>query len=143
MVHAFAGEFQPAPGDPLTMRTFSGFCEVLRVLVTAGVSVVAEAAFQDKVWRLALDPLSDLARLRIVHCTVAEAVARDRVARRLANGSSRKAHADREFLSAVDSGQPPLASFERISIAAPSIVVDTTDGYAPELAEIVKFIDGS
>jgi len=139
MVHAHGDGFQAGPGDPLTARTFPVFFEVLRVLLAAGVSVVAEAAFQDRNWRRGLEPLSDLATLRIVHCTVDEAVARERVARRLASQSSRSAHADRDLLKALDAG--PIVPFERISMAAPSIVVDTTDGYVPELAEIVRFID--
>lgn len=141
MVHAHAGEFQPGPGDPLTVRTFSVFFDVLRALLSAGVSVVAEAAFQDQRWRQGLEPLSELAKLRIVHCTVDDAVARERVARRLADRSSRRAHADLELLKALDTGQRSFASFERISIPAPSIIVDTTDGYTPALAEVVKFID--
>jgi hypothetical protein len=35
-----------------------------------GVTTVAEAAFQDHVWRPRLEPLLDLAQLRIVHCIV-------------------------------------------------------------------------
>ena len=34
-----------------------------------------------------------------------------------------------------------LGSFEHISIPAPSIDVDTTDGYDPTLEEIVAFIN--
>lgn len=34
-----------------------------------------------------------------------------------------------------------FTSFERVSIDAPSIVVDTTDGYAPGLADLVAFVD--
>ncbi len=140
MVHAHGGKFTPGPQDPFTMRTLPVFFELLRVLLTAGVTVVAEAAFQDKRWRLGLDPLAELAKLRIVHCTVSDAVARERVARRMANEPSRAAHADGEFLGARER-EWSSASFERISIPAPSIVVDTTDGYAPELAEIIKFIN--
>src|SRR5207245_930079 len=82
MAHAQGREFQPAPGDPLTLRTLELFFEVLQVLLAAGVSVVAEAAFQDHRWSPGLEPLSELAQLRIVHTTVDAAVARERVARR-------------------------------------------------------------
>jgi predicted kinase len=50
MVHA-TGEFTAAPGDELTTRTLPAFFGVLRTLVGAGVTTVAEAAFQDHVWR--------------------------------------------------------------------------------------------
>jgi predicted kinase len=127
MVHAHGAGFVAGPGDALTVRTLPVFFDVLRVLAGAGVTLVAEAAFQDEVWRRGLEPLLDLTELRIVQCTVDDEVARTRLAR------SRPAHADR--------GRP-LPDFERLSIAAPSLLVDTTAGYAPDLAEIVAFVNG-
>jgi predicted kinase len=129
MVHAEPGEFRPAAGDPLTVRAFETFFDVLRVMVTAGVTVVAEAAFQNRLWRSGLEPMSELAKLRVVHCTVDVAAARTRIAsRRAAAEPGRAAHA--EILD-LDSLEESFAAFERISISAPSIVVDTTDGYSP------------
>ena len=139
MVHAEPGDFRPAAGDPLTVRAFETFFGVLRVMVTAGVTVVAEAAFQDRLWRSGLEPLSDLAKLRVVHCTVDVAAARTRIAnRRAAAEPGRAAHA--EILD-LDSLEESFAAFERISISAPSIAVDTTDGYSPGLPEIVEFVN--
>jgi predicted kinase len=110
---------------------------VLRILVSAGVSVVAEAAFQDGRWREGLDPILGLVRLRIVHCTVDDAVARKRVSRRISRGdASRTAHADADLL------ERGATAFERIALPALSIDVDTTNGYAPELSKIVAFING-
>jgi hypothetical protein len=50
MAHAVPG-FAPAPGDELTQRTLPVFFAVLDLLLRAGVTTVAEAAFQDHVWR--------------------------------------------------------------------------------------------
>jgi predicted kinase len=95
MVHAHGGEFEAAPGDPLTQRTFPLFFEVLRVLLAGGVTIVAEAAFQDHLWREGLGPLTKLAELRIVQCHVDPAVARERAERRAAEHAGRRAaHAD-------------------------------------------------
>lgn len=132
MVHATPG-FQPAVSDPLTMRTLGVFFDVLRLLLEAGVTVVAEAAFQDHVWRPRLEPLTDLCELRIVHLTVDPAVAYERRVRRLADVPTRKAHAD---TSAV---QDP-ATFVRVDMPVPAITVDTTDGYNPSLQEIAAFV---
>jgi len=93
MAHATPG-FVPGPGDDLTMRTLPAFFGVLELLLTAGVTTVAEAAFQDRVWRLRLAPLLPLARLRIVHCTADPVVAFQRIVRRGAGGGVRAAHAD-------------------------------------------------
>src|SRR5205823_13825474 len=135
MVHAQGGDFEAGPGDPLTVRTLSVFFEVLRVLAAAGVTVVADAAFQDELWRQGIEPLSDLVQLRIIHCTVDDAVARERLVR------LRPAHGDRSpaALKAL-AGEAPFAEFERISIAAPSLFIDTTDGYAPDLPAILDFV---
>jgi predicted kinase len=142
MVHAQGGEFQGAPGDPLTQRTLPLFFDVLRVLVTARVTVVAEAAFQDRLWRQGLEPLAELAQLRIVQCHVDAAVARERAARRSATNEGRlTAHGDSTLQKGIEDWKRAHASFDRISIPAPSIDVDTTDGYDPSLDEIVAFIN--
>jgi predicted kinase len=139
MVHAHRGEFTPASGDPLTQRTLTVFFELLGLLVAAGVSVVAEAAFVDQRWRSGLDPLLDLVQLRIVQCRVDPAIARER--RRVAlDAGSGEAHAQL-IGEEVEDWAKAYAAFERLSIDAPSIAVDTTNGFEPGLEEIVAFIN--
>jgi predicted kinase len=135
MAHAHGAGFRGGSGDPLTTRTLPVFFEVLRVLAAAGVTVVAEAAFQDTLWRQGLEPLAELVDLRIIHCEVEEGAARQRLTR------LRSAHGDRSpaALEALAGGRP-FAGFDRISIPAPSIVVDTTEGYSPTLSEVVDFV---
>lgn len=126
MAHATPG-FVAEPGDELTLRTLPVFFEVLRVLLTAGVTTVAEAAFQDHVWRPGLEPLAVLAELRLVHCAVDPALAEARARRR----GVRPAHPD-----ALHRGAP----FARVSLDVPSIEVDTTDGYRPGLEKLAGFV---
>jgi predicted kinase len=139
MVHAQGGEFDAAAGDPLTQRTLPLFFDVLRVLLTAGVTVVAEAAFQDRLWRPGLVPLSELAHLRIVQCHADPAVGRERRRAELEAGG-RRAHAQ-IIGQEIEDWERAFAAFDRVSIPAPSIDVDTTEGYAPELTEIVEFVN--
>ncbi len=139
MVHATWGPaasgFVAAPGDELTARTLPVFFRVLEVLLTAGVTTVAEAAFQDHVWRPRLEPLLGLARLRIVHCTVDADLAARRIGQRVRDNPLRRAHADPR-------SPRPAGPFVRIRTDAPSIEVDTTDGYRPALDQIVAFVNG-
>ena len=130
MVHAGGS------GDP-DRRTFTAFFAVLGVLVDAGVTVVAEAAFQDRLWRPGLTPLLDRVALRVVRCTVDPGMARARVARRLAEDARRAAHGDRRYLD-----EPPTGpGFGWISLPAPTLRVATDDGYDPPLDEVVAFVN--
>jgi predicted kinase len=126
MAHATPG-FVAGPSDPLTMRTLPVFFDTLRLLLNAGVTTVAEAAFQDRLWRPGLEPLLSLARLRIIQCHVDPAVAARRMDER-----QRPAHADAQW---------SVASFERIALPVPEIGVDTTDGYQPDLGAVVAFVN--
>jgi predicted kinase len=138
MMHATPG-FVPGPGDDLTRRTLPVFFGVLELLLKAGVTTVAEAAFQDRTWRSGLEPLRDLARIRVVHCTVGADVAFQRSVRRRRDDPARRAHADPGPSEAVERAARHSA-FERLSMDVPSIEVDTTDGYRPRLRRIVTFV---
>jgi predicted kinase len=141
MVHTQGGDFTPGPGDPLTQRTLTLFFEVLGLLLGAGVTVVAEAAFVDQRWRSGLGPIADLAQLRIVQCHVDPAVARERRGEAVAAGSG-KSHAQL-IGQELEDWENAYASFERLSLSAPSIDVDTTHGFDPSVDEIVAFINQS
>ena len=137
MAHATPG-FVGEAGDDLTMRTLPVFFEVIELLLKAGVTTVAEAAFQDHVWRPRLTPFLGLARVRVVHCVVDAEVAFERVLHRNTNDGTRRAHADpgpadrAEFLRRH-------REFNRVDLAVPSIEVDTTSGYRLGIAEIAAF----
>ena len=142
LVHASGIGDQSLDDDAVSRQAFRTFFEVLRLLVTAGVTVVAEAAFQDKLWRLGLEPLLNLADMRVIHCVADSALARERIIKRLAEyPTSRASHLDRELLEQLDSGKLSLETFQPLSIAAPSIRVDTTNRYHPDLDQIIGFIN--
>jgi predicted kinase len=121
-------DFVAASGDELTQKTFPLFFEVLELLLRNGVTVVAEAAFQDFRWRPQLEPLACIADIRVVQCRTDHSVARERHL-----VGSRQAHFDAMITDEYYEG------FERLTLE-PSIDVDTTDGYNPSLEEIVAFV---
>jgi predicted kinase len=139
MAHATPG-FVAGPGDELTVATLPVFFGVLELLLRAGVTTVAEAAFQDKVWRPRLEPLQGVARLRIVHCVVPAEVALRRTQRRGRQSPPRLAHADPGPGEAAEQARLH-GTFGWLQMDAPWIEVSTTDGYTPALPEIVTFIN--
>jgi predicted kinase len=141
MVHAAPG-FVAAIGDDLTMRTLPTFFGVLELLLTAGVTTVAEAAFQNRIWTPRLEPLRHLAHLRIVHCDIDAAVAWARIRRRAQDHPLRQAHADLPHTD-VAAHAASHARFDAVSLPAPAMRVDTSDGYRPGLDAVVAFVNGT
>ncbi|MCP2287529.1 AAA family ATPase [Nocardia amikacinitolerans] len=137
MAHADPA-FEPAPEDELALRTLDTFFEALAVFARAGVDTVAEAAFQDRLWRPGLEPLAALVDLRFVHCVVDRDVAVDRIARRRRDEPLRRVH------SAPGAPDPAALAarhdaFQRVRLAGPALEVDTTGEYLPGLDEIAAF----
>jgi predicted kinase len=131
--------FTPEAGDELNRRALPVFFGVLGLLVRAGVTTVAEAAFQDHVWRPGLAPLLPLARLVVVHCTADPGAAFDRVARRHQAGGARLAHPD-PAAAGRDAFVRQFREFTRLALGVPSAEVDTTSGYRPGLHEITALV---
>ena len=140
MAHARPG-FAPAEADELTTAALPVFFAVLRLLLEAGVTTVAEAAFQDRVWRPGLEPLLPLAAVRVVQCAAGPGAAFDRVVARRARDGSRRAHPD-PGPGDRDAYLRRLRDFDRLRLDVPALRVDTTDGYRPGLADVVAFAAG-
>jgi predicted kinase len=124
--------FVPAISDQLTVRTYDLFFEAIALFLGAEVTLVAEAAFQHSMWWRGLEPLSDLAMLRIVRCQVPDRLAHQRALTRMAAEPTRAAHADAEHFSVS-------RTFEAIHLDTPTLDVDTSDGWHPGLEEIAAF----
>ncbi|WP_426503135.1 AAA family ATPase [Dactylosporangium sp. McL0621] len=139
MVHA-TGSYVAAPGDELNLRTLPVFFRSLELLLGAGVTTVAEAAFQDRLWRPHLQPLRELADIRIVHCQVPAETARARIQRRQGESPTRRAHAD-THLATRQEHAAGHDGFDRVRLDVPEIDVDTGDDYRPALDEIVAFVN--
>jgi predicted kinase len=136
MVRTVPG-YVPSPGDELDNRTLLAFADTLQILLEHGVSVVAEAAFQDRAWRHVFASFRSTPDLRVVQCRTDFATAKGRVSE---HAAPRKAHADAALLSELEESAAYFASFQRLSIDAPVLEVDTTNGFVPPIADIAAFV---
>jgi predicted kinase len=124
------------PGGDLQRHATDAFFDVLALLLGRGVTVVAEAAFQDRVWAPRLEPLRALARVRVVLCEVAPELARARqVARGLGDPGRARFHPE-------GAGDRAAGSYEPPRLDVPTLRVDTSDGYQPTFDTIVEFARG-
>lgn len=126
--------------EDLNIPTLHAFFDTLTVLARAGVSVVAEAAFQDKLWRPNLIPLTELAQVRIIHCTAPQHVLQNRITHRAEHDPHRRAHNDTDLIAEITAGTRTADSFVPVQMDVAQMTVYTTDGYQPGLEAIAGFI---
>jgi len=125
--------------DDLNLQTLKEFFDTLGGILKTGSSLVAEAAFQDRLWRPGLEPLKNLARIRIVRCVIDPEIARERITHRAAETPSRAIHADAELLQRIAEGKQPIQSWIPIALDVPCLVVNNTQGWQPSLDRIIEF----
>ncbi|TLG01754.1 ATP-binding protein [Nocardia cyriacigeorgica] len=126
--------------DDLDIPVLNVFFEMLTVLARGGVSVIAEAAFQDKLWRPNLLKLAEFAEIRIIHCTTPQQVLHDRITHRAEHDPHRRAHNDAGLLAEIAAGTRTAASFIPVSMDVAQMTVDTTEGYEPGLDALAQFV---
>jgi predicted kinase len=127
-------------GEDIQLHATEAFFETLALLLGRGVTVVAEAAFQHKVWEWWLKPLRTTARVRIVLCELdgERALAR-RVARGLADPERARFHPNE---AARNRTHEDTLAYDPPQLDVPTLHVDTSDGYTPNFDAIVEFARG-
>jgi len=138
-----AGSDHAALGKGANLEVYETFFQAIELLLRRGITLVAEAAFQHKLWAPKLEPLQVLCRLRMVVCTLDPQMGRARfVERGLADPHRQRFHGDRAVQAAREGVALPVGEYEPPHLPAPTLTVDTTDGYRPDLAGIVAFVAG-
>ncbi len=140
MVLAAGPDFRPADHDRLNWRTLDAFFAVLETLVRAEVSAVAEAAFQDRLWRPGLTPLLPLARILIIRCHVSVELARSRQHERLATDPRRSAHADSTHLALLDDTSRDPGEFDWPRLDVPTLDLGTDTDLTKAVDAAAEFV---
>jgi predicted kinase len=140
LVHALDA-YTPAQGDELQRRTNHVFFSTIGALIDARVSLVAEAAFQHRLWAPGLTPLLDRARIHVVRCQVDPAVAWERINRRAGQLPARRAvHGDPSLDEPFERFAAKLAGFDAVALPVPTIDVDTSGPIDAGLEAALRFL---
>lgn len=128
-----------AHGDEVGREVYETFFQTIKLLLERRVTLVAEAAFQHKLWTPKLEPLRAIARIRIVLCDMEADLAR---ARHAARGAADPARESFHPMPPTPAGAAAVFEFDAPHLDVPTLRVDTTDGYRPDLEAIVSFVRG-
>ncbi len=122
-------------------HVYGVFFETIKLLLSNNITLVAEAAFQHELWIQGLDLLQGSARTRLVVCNIDPQLARSRfIERGLSDSNRTRFHGDRAVHASKDGIELPISEYEPPRLDAPTMRVDTSDGYDPKLEAIVSFI---
>lgn len=119
---------------------YDTFFETLEGLLRRGATLVAEAAFQHRLWAEPLARLGEIARVRIVICEIPSELALARRIERMRNDPRRERFHPDPTLEALAKGQAaPPDDYDAPHLAVPTLMVDTSEGYRPSFEAIVAF----
>ncbi len=117
------------------------FFDALKGLTDSGVSVIAEAAFQHKIWAPRLAYFTDRVQIYLLICQVPENVALDRfIQRGLDNPSREYFHGDRGVEMARQGIAPSISPYDEPRLDVPTFHIDTLGEYHPSVQELREMI---
>ncbi len=118
-----------APDDAETQVLYELFFETIELLLSRKITLIAEAAFQHKLWAPKLENIQKIARIKLIICSIELEIAQERINQRVIDDPDRlKFHE-----------QPTIGHWEEPQLAVPTLRVFTLSGYEPNLGEIVDF----
>lgn len=140
-VSSFGVSHEKLPSDT-NRKVTNLFFLATQILLEANVSVVAEAAFQHKLWAEIVPRWSSVSRLYFVVCDVDSDLCAQRHLERGLNDPSREFyHGDRRVKVFRETGEfLGPGKYDPPSFDVPTIRVAATAGYSPDLAAIRAFI---
>lgn len=114
------------------------FFETIELLLSKNVSLIAEAAFQHRVWEVLFKKVSLLSDISIVLCEVEPEVAAKRHLQRGLNDASREFfHGDKRVTHYKKTGEfLEPGEYQSPNFDVSIITVSTEDGYSPPLNSI-------
>ncbi|MGH2492141.1 MAG: AAA family ATPase [Candidatus Limnocylindria bacterium] len=122
----------------LGVAAYSVAYAVAERILSAGQGLVFESNFRCGISDQPLQALRRLAPTVVIVCRAPDALRRQRFEERAARGRHR-VHIDSAILAAWKSDDAEYL----IDIGAPRLIVETTNGYAPDYAQVTSFARGA
>jgi predicted kinase len=124
---------------PVDLQIYETFFETIELLLSKGISLVIEAAFQDKLWRPKLLKLVQTATIKIIICKTNLELVKTRFANRLSDNPDReKFHGDQSL--SAEQIAALIDHYKPVNMDVATLEVDTSQDYDPDLEAIVNFI---
>jgi predicted kinase len=124
--------------DEVARQAYHVFFNTVANLVRQRVTLVAAAAFRHRRWSPRLEPLLNLAQVRVIICHVTPALARARgVDDVLTDPARGRFHPD-SFVQPSSADVPP-DSYDPPRLGVRTLTVDTSPGYEPPFSALVDF----
>lgn len=134
LIHTYHGRATPDDHARLNRHVYDVFFRAIEMLLRDGITLVAEAAFQHRLWAPKLEALQEIAQLRLIVCSLEEGLAEARyIQRDLVDPERERYHSLPRNMTYKDT------VYEPPRLAIPTLSVDTADGYNPALEQIVAF----
>ena len=125
----------------VAMHIYETFFEAIEFLISRKISIIVEAAFQDKLWKPKLLELTGKAEIKVVICKTNIDLINERFSDRLLKDHDReKFHGDSLLISTKEKSELLTEKYAPVKIDVPTLEVDTTNNYKPGLEEITRFI---
>jgi predicted kinase len=134
------GTFTRAQSMMIGRQSLTLVFRMARQILQAGHSCIVEANFLPHLAPADFDPLSHLADIRQVHCVVPDDLVLARYQERDERAPRHPVHLDveagKELAARITSG-----AGEPLPLSGRLLQVDTTDGYWPDLATILAYLE--
>lgn len=129
-------------GIDLNRHVYGTFFDTIEFLVSKRITLIAEAAFQHKLWLPKLLLLKKVARIRLVSCSIDAQLAKSRfIQRGLSDPERADFHDDWAVQTSKEDIERLMGSYKPPKLTVPTLNVDTSEGYQPMFEEIVSFVN--
>jgi hypothetical protein len=139
-VHTFNIPHSELPPQANT-DVFTIFFQTINSLLSNSISLIAEAAFQHRVWQPEILPLIGRAIVHLLICKPDEHISSSRYVKRgLLDPKREFFHGDKGVDAARKGITMDIPPYEEPVLDVPTHYIDTSDGYKPSIDEIEKLL---